>query len=138
MNPDQTRRPSPPPQQQGYLPAGWYPTAPMQETYWDGHIWTPYRRVPPESVMEPILGWLLAASGAVLVVGSFMPWASGLNGLVTQSVDRWGRRMDQRRPGSGDCCRRRRGRPEARLDLGSDRRHRSGARRRGADRVRDQ
>jgi hypothetical protein len=76
---------NPNPPQPAYLPAGWYPTGPNQETYWDGHTWTPYRRTPPESVMEPILGWVLAAFGLVMVIASFMPWASGLGGLVTKS-----------------------------------------------------
>lgn len=71
-------------------PPGWYPN---QHTgglsYFDGQQWTGHHQPLPPSPRDPVthpaLGWVLLALGALVAVGSFMPWASALGGLVSKS-----------------------------------------------------
>lgn len=72
---------------------GWYPT-PYGMQYFDGYQWLPPQ--PPlhpgpqqlayrDRVAAPLTGWLLLASGAIIAVGSFMPWATALGGVLSKS-----------------------------------------------------
>jgi len=67
------------------MPPGWYPT-PQGPRFWDGRQWlAPPPNPHAELVTSPVLGWIIVAGGAVVAIGSFMPWASALGGLVSKS-----------------------------------------------------
>lgn len=69
---------------------GWYPDPvnPAILRYWDGWQWTPAARprvVRTERVSNPVLGWIIAGSSALIAIGSFLPWATALGGLISKA-----------------------------------------------------
>jgi hypothetical protein len=66
-----------------HAPPGWYPApeGPF-ERWWDGFQWTPHAR--PLSILVPTrlstgaraAGWLVVASGLMIVIGAMLPWVA--------------------------------------------------------------
>lgn len=68
-------------------PAGWYRTSETAEGWWDGARWTGHSRpVSAPSARRTFWpGWVLMTAGAASVIGSFMPWATALGGMLSKS-----------------------------------------------------
>lgn len=67
-----------------HTPPGWYPT-PRGMRYWDGYRWVQPVDPNADKIAPPGAGWVLVAAGGLVVVASFLPWASALGGLISKS-----------------------------------------------------
>jgi hypothetical protein len=75
-------RPRPEPQMAA---PGWYPHPAGGMAYFDGRQWVQQSVTPKRVVTHVAIGWVLLAAGAVVTIGSFLPWATALGGLISKA-----------------------------------------------------
>ena len=65
---------------------GWYPHPEGGIGYYNGTRWTEHRPAPrPPAITRPSLGWVLVAIGGFVAVGAFLPWVTGLRGVISRN-----------------------------------------------------